>query len=110
MANEKFDALAPFANKKFLAEVLKEFEGFEYKLYGPKPIKLYRGKPTEFEFDLNLEMIHFTEKDFQGISEFVRKINDKWGTSITYCIYPAKERNRDMIINVRSPKAPMETD
>ena len=109
MPKEKFDPMEPFADKKVLNELLKFLENFEYKLYGKIPIKFHRGKPTVYEFDLNLGIIHFTEQDFKGLSEIFAKINKKWKTQMTFCIYPSREKNRDMIINVRgSPKAPSE--
>ncbi len=105
----KFDPMEPFADKKVLDEIVKLLESFEYKLYGKIPIKFHRGKPTVYEFDLNLGIIHFTEQDFKGLSVIFEKINKKFGTQMTFCIYPSREKNRDMIINVRgSPKAPSE--
>lgn len=51
--------------------------------------------------------MHFTERDFSGLSSIFSRLNEKWGTEMTFCIYPSKKSNRDMIINVRgSPKAP----
>ena len=103
---KKFDVLEPFASKKVLNEVLNKFKNFEYKLYNKIPIKFYRGKPTKYEFDLNLGMMHFTEQDFKGLSELFNSINNKYKTKMTYCVYPAKE-GREIIINIRgSPKAP----
>jgi hypothetical protein len=91
--------------------MLKELGAFRYKLYGPRPVVLYRGSPTKYEFDLNLGLIHFTEQDFRGLSELFGSINQKWGTKMTYCVYPSKEKARDMILNVRgSPRAPSEID
>lgn len=111
MPKAKFDPMEPFADKKLLDELLELLENFEYKLYNKIPIRFYRGKPTIYEFDLNLGLMHFTEQDFKGLSEIFAKVNKKWGTQMTFCIYPAKEKNRDMIINVRgSPKAPSELD
>src|SRR5437763_327071 len=47
----------------------------------------------------------------KGLSEIFARTNAKWGTEMTYCIYPSKERTRDMILNVRgSPMAPAEID
>ena len=106
----KFDAYAPFEKKELLDETLKEFENFEYKLYGKIPLKFHRGNPNKFEFDLNVGQIHFTEQDFLGISAFMKKINEKWGTPITFCVYTPKDGSRNMIINVRSPKAPVEME
>lgn len=107
----KFDPLEPYADKALLKEVLDELERFEYKLYGPFPMRFHRGEPTKYEFDLNLGIMHFTEKDFKGLSEIFQRINRKWGTQMTFCIYPSKEKARDMVLNVRgSPKAPSEID
>ena len=64
-------------NKELLNETLESFKNFEYKLFGKRKLDLYRGAPTEFEFDLNLGVIHFTELDFRGISSFIEKINNK---------------------------------
>lgn len=107
----KFDPLAPFENAELLRDVMKELGSFRYKLYGPRPIALHRGQPTPYEFDLNLGVIHFTEQDFKGLSEIFARINEKWGTRMTFCVYPSKEKARDMILNVRgSPRAPSEKD
>jgi hypothetical protein len=97
-------------NKELLEETLKSFKNFEYKLFGKRKMDFYRGEPTEFEFDLNLGVIHFTELDCKGISSFIEKINKKYNVEITYCIYPAKEANRNMILNVRLPGAPFELE
>lgn len=107
----KFDPLEPFADETLRKETVRELKRFEYKLYGPIPIRFHRGEPTSYEFDLNLGLIHFTEKDFKGLSQIFERINREWGTQMTYCIYPSKEKARDMILNVRgSPKAPSEID
>ena len=107
----KFDPLEPFSDKKLLNELLGELRSFKYKLYGKIPLKFHRGRPTKYEFDLNLGLMHFTELDFRGLSAIFQKINRKWGTQMTFCIYPSKKKFRDMIINVRgSPKAPSELD
>lgn len=103
--------MEPFANETLLNETLDELGKFEYKLYGGIPVKLHRGEPTKYEFDLNLGVIHFTEQDVRGLSAIFSMLNEKWGTVMTYCIYPSKTRNRDMILNVRgSPMAPAEID
>lgn len=107
----KFDPMEPFANKALLQEALNELEGLEYKLYGRIPLRFHRGKPTNYEFDLNLGVVHFTEDEFRGLSEIVRRIDQKWRTQMTFCLYPSKEKPRDMILNIRgSPKAPAEID
>ena len=111
MVDPSFDPLEPFANKDLLQELLADLGGFRYKLYGSRPILLHRGQPTNYEFDLNLGLIHFTEQDFDGLSKIFARLNKKWGTRMTFCIYPSKEKARDMILNVRgSPRAPSELD
>src|SRR2546427_438371 len=80
-------------------------------LGGPIPLRFHRGEPTKYEFDLNLGVVHITEQDCNGISEIFAAINKSWQTQVTFCIYPSKDRARDMILNVRgSPKAPAEID
>jgi hypothetical protein len=106
----KFNPMEPFANKKLLNGMVKEIRNFNFKLYQKIDSKFYRGKPTKYEFDLNLGMMHFTELDFKGLSEIFARTNRKWKTQLTFCIYPAKERNRNLIMNVRAPMAPMEND
>ncbi|MCI4318643.1 MAG: hypothetical protein L3K23_00720 [Thermoplasmata archaeon] len=84
---------------------------FEFKLYGRIPRRQYRGEPTKYEFDLNLGVIHFTEEDFRRLSVFFEETNRRWGTAMTFCVYPAKESNREMILNVRGSRlAPSELD
>ena len=100
-----FDPLEPFAEKKLLEELMGELGRFKYKLFGQIPIKLHRGEPTVYEFDLNLGVIHFTEQDCKGLSEIFDRMNKKWGTKMTYCIYPSKEKNREMI--PRLPQSPL---
>lgn len=106
-----FDPMEPFADPALLADLIGELSKFEYKLYGAIPIRFHRGEATKYEFDLNLGVVHFTEQDCKGLSEIFARTNAKWGTEMTYCIYPSKERARDMILNVRgSPMAPAEID
>lgn len=95
-----------FSNKELQEETLNFFKNFEFKLFGKRELKFYKGKVDEFEFDLNLGVIHFTETDCKAISSFIEEVNHKYGIKLTYCIYPAKESNRNMIINVRLPDAP----
>jgi hypothetical protein len=107
----EFDPMEPFASKTLLAEIVDGLSRFEYKLYGPIPLRFHRGEPTKYEFDLNLGLVHFTEQDFAGLSELFSRLNRKWGTAMTFCIYPSREKARDMILNVRgSPMAPSELD
>ena len=106
-----FDPMEPFAREDILREIVDELEKFDYKLYGPIPLRFHRGQPTKYEFDLNLGIVHFTEQDFEGLSAIVRRANVKWGTQMTFCVYPSKEKARDMILNLRgSPMAPAEID
>ncbi len=111
MAEAAFDPMEPFASPELLQEIMNLLAHVEFKLYGQRPIVLHRGAPTKYEFDWNLGLIHFTEQDFVALSELFHKLNDKWGTQMTFCVYPSKERPRDMILNVRgSPLAPAEID
>jgi hypothetical protein len=106
-----FDPMEPFRRPELLNEVMDGLDRFEFKLYGRIPRRLHRGKPTPYEFDLNLGVIHFTEEDFRNLSHFFEAVNQKWGTEMTFCIYPSKDRTREMILNVRgSPMAPAEID
>lgn len=106
-----FDPMEPFASSELLAVVMEGLDRFEFKLYGRIPRRLHRGEPTKYEFDLNLGVIHFTEQDFRELSRFFDEINRKWGTEMTFCLYPSKECNREMILNIRgSPMAPSEID
>src|SRR5436309_8204101 len=103
--------MEPFADPALLAELVGELSKFEYKLYGAIPIRFHRGESTKYEFDLNLGVVHITEQDCSGLSEIFAAINKSWQTQMTFCIYPSKDRARDMILNVRgSPKAPAEID
>src|SRR5256885_504957 len=62
-------------------------------------------------FVVNLGVVHITEQDCQGLSEIFASVNRAWRTQMTFCIYPSKEKARDMVLNVRgSPKAPAEID
>ncbi len=106
-----FDPMEPFDNPELLSEALAAMDGFDYKLYGRIPRRVYRGEPTKYEFDLNLGVVHFTEQDFHGLAAIFARLNRKWGTEMTFCVYPSKESNRELILNVRgSPMAPSETD
>lgn len=106
-----FDPTEPSASSECLSEVMGELDRFEFKLYGRIPRRLHRGEPTKYEFDLNLGVVHFTEDDFRRLSECFERVNQKWKTEMTFCVYPSEERNREMILNVRgSPLAPSEVD
>lgn len=109
--NSGFDASEPFANPVLLKETMDALGGVEFKLFGKRPLDLYGGAPTKYEFDWNLGLIHVTEQDFRALAEVFRLLNEKWGTEMTFCLYPSKERPRDIILNVRgSPLAPSEID
>lgn len=106
-----FDPLEPFASQPLLDEVLERLGTFRWKLYGPIPLNFHRGRPTKYEFDLNLGVVHVTEQDFHGLSDIFHGINETWGTRMTFCFYPSKVKAREIILNVRgSPRAPSETD
>src|SRR2546428_346127 len=64
-----FDPLEPFENEQLLRDVLDALARFEYKLYGPIPLRFHRGNPTKYEFDLNLGVVHITEQDCNGLTE-----------------------------------------
>lgn len=105
------DPMQPFANPEVLHDTMTRLGDVEFKLYGRIPRKLHRGDPTPYEFDLNLGVIHVTEQDFHALSEAFRNLNEKWGTEMTFCLYPSKDSNRELILNVRgSPMAPSEID
>ena len=63
----EFDPMEPFAKEDVLRGVLDELEKFDYKLYGPIPLRFHRGRPTKYEFDLNLGLVHFTEQRLRGV-------------------------------------------
>ena len=106
-----FDPMEPFASEALLKETVEALGRIEFKLYGIRPWVLFRGAPTKYEFDWNLGIVHVTEQDFRALAEVFRGLNEKWGTEMTFCLYPSSERPRDMILNVRgSPQAPSEID
>lgn len=94
-----------------LGETIAALGQIEFKLYGRRPVTLHRGAPTKYEFDWNLGLLHVTEQDFHALAEVFRTLNERWGTQMTFCLYPSKEKARDMILNIRgSPLAPGEID
>jgi hypothetical protein len=106
-----FDPMEPFASLAMLKETMDALAAIEFKLYGTRPMNLHRRAPTKYEFDWNLGVLHVTEQDFRALAEVFRALNEKWGTEMTFCLYPSKEKARDMILNVRgSPIAPSEID
>ena len=101
---QRFDPLRPFANKKAHKDFLKLFTGFRYKLYGKITFKVI--EPDPLEFDLYGGEVHYTEKDLIGLSQKLKKLNKKWKTKITFCLFPSKKYPAGILINIRSPKAP----
>ena len=104
-----FDPDYPFKNKKFFGEVIGELRDFKFKLYGKREANLTE-EPSETEFDINLGPMHFTEQDFLGLSKIFKKINKKWKTELTYCVFTSDKTGREILLNVRSPKAPKGLD
>ena len=101
----QFDPLKPFANKECYVDFLNAFKNFRFKLYGKLKFKTI-GRRSKYEFDLYSEGVHYTEVDFKGLSKLVEELNKKWGTDITYCLFPSSKYPKNILINVRSPKAP----
>ncbi len=101
---ESFDKQKPFSNEKFFNAVLEAVK-FPFKLYGVIPFKLIY--QDENEIDLNMGEIHITEMDLNKISGLFAKINKKFSTQITYCIYHSTQFTGDMLLNIRGPNAPM---
>lgn len=102
--SKTFDPLAPFADARCYKDFLGAFKAFQFKLYGKLRFKIV--SKSKYEFDLNAGEIHYTEQDFKGLSVLVDKLNKRWGTKITYCLFPSKKHPKNILINVRSPKAP----
>ena len=102
---QKFDPLKPFATKRVYEDFLKLFTSFRYKLYGKITFKVI--SPDPLEFDLYGGEVHYTEKDLIGLSKNLAKLNKKWKTKITFCLFPSKKFPAGILINIRSPKAPM---
>jgi len=96
--------LEPFANAECYRDFLNAFEGHRFKLYGKLKFKVTA--KSKYEFDLNAGEVHYTEADFKSLSEKIEKLNKKWGTEITYCLFPHSKYPKNILINVRSPKAP----
>lgn len=99
-----FNKDKPFSNEKFFSAVVDAMK-FPFKLYGVIPFKLIY--QDENEIDLNMGEIHVTEMDLKKISDFFAKINKKFKTDITYCIYHSTQFPGDMLFNIRGPNAPM---
>lgn len=99
-----FDSQKPFGHEDAYQDFLKLFTGQEYKLYGKIDFKIV--SKDDLEFDLYGGESHYTEKDLLALSEGLKKLNAKWKTEITYCLFPSKKYPNGILINVRSPKAP----
>jgi len=109
--NAPFDPFEPFADATLLREMVDVLGAFGWKLHGTIPVRFHRGEPTKYEFDVNLGVVHVTEQDCQRLSELFLATNERWGTRMTFCFYPSKEKAREIILNVRgSPRAPSEID
>ncbi len=100
----KINADRPFASKPFLKGVLKSILSMKFKLYGRIPAKLLSNDLVEIDF--NMGKIHITEKDFKILSKIMNKLNKKYKTNITYCIYHSDNYPDNMLLNIRCPKAP----
>jgi hypothetical protein len=98
-----FNALEPFADAKFLEETKKIVANFKFKLYGVMNPKEF-GKNTSTEIDYRLGGIHLTAMDYFGLDSEFKKLNDKYQTQITFCIYPIKDFPGELFLNIRSPK------
>lgn len=98
-----FDKERPFSDKGFLKDV---YEGLKikFKLYGVIPYKKLFEHPEEIDVDMG--EIHITEVDLKQLSALMDRINKKYGTNITYCLYHSEDRPGDMLLNIRGPKAP----
>ena len=99
-----FDKFRPFKDKKFLSEVYSGI-GFKFKLYGKIPFRKIFA--SQEEIDVDMGEIHVTEMDLKKLSELMDKINKKYKTEITYCLYHSSAKPGDMLLNIRGPKAPM---
>ncbi len=94
----------PFANKKFLGFLLKEFAKTKLKLYGKIKYKLIFSDATEIDMDLG--KIHVTEQDLKKLSALMDKTNKKFRTGIMYCLYHSDQFQGHMLLNLRGPNAP----
>lgn len=98
------DKREPFADKKFLSYLLKEFAKTKLKLYGKIKYKLIFSDTTEI--DLDLGEIHITEQDLKKLSALMDKVNKKFKTGIMYCLYHSDQFAGHMLLNIRGPAAP----
>jgi len=44
--------------------------------------------------------------DLKELSNIIKKINNKYKTNITYCLYHSDQFPGKMLLNIRSPNAP----
>lgn len=98
----KFDPLKPFAEKQCFEDFLNVFKDLNFKLYGKINFEII--SPDELDFDLYGGEVHYTEQDLKKITAQFADLNKKWGTEITYCLFPSSKKP-GIFINVRSPKA-----
>lgn len=99
-----FDAEHPFANQAFVEELVQALK-FPFKLYGILPFIVISQSPDEI--DAHLGEIHATEVDLQTLSGIMKTMNDKWKTSITYCLFLSTQFPGVFLLNIRGPNAPM---
>jgi nitrite reductase/ring-hydroxylating ferredoxin subunit len=99
----KFDAAHPFAHEAFVNDVLEGMK-FPMKLYGVRPHAVISHSPDEM--DLHLGEVHVTEMDLKKMSEVMDRVNAKWGTEITYCLFHTTQFPRDTLLNIRGQNAP----
>lgn len=99
------DPQKPFAHEEAYQDFLTLFTSFEYKLYGKIGFEVV--SKDDLEFDLYGGESHYTERDVLAISKALRHLNMKWKTDVTYCFFPSKKYPAGILINVRSPGAPM---
>lgn len=103
----ELDTERPFSNEGFLNDLLQELK-FPFKLYGTLPFIVISQSPDEI--DAHLGELHVTEVDLQALSGIMKKLNEKWGTAITYCIFQSSQFPGAMLLNIRGPHAPMNVE
>ncbi len=111
MAKEKKSPVnqeTPFADEAFSKEVIDGVHAIEFKLYGKVDAKLIAHDPPEIDF--NMGEMHMTEVDLKKLSSLMDIINKKYRTQITYCLYHSSNFPGKMLLNIRSPAAPMLLD
>ncbi|MFA4955322.1 MAG: non-heme iron oxygenase ferredoxin subunit [Patescibacteria group bacterium] len=98
------DAEHPFVFEGFVDELLQGLK-FPFKLYGVLPFVVLA--QSSDEIDVYLGKVHATEVDLQALSGVMAKLNEKWKTSITYCLFLTTQFPGVMLLNIRGPHAPM---